>query len=64
MQKQVLVSFSIRKYHDEVLYDVSPMCASHILLGRPWKFDRRSIHDGFKNRFSFIKDKKLIILYH
>ena len=64
MQKQVLVSFSIRKYHDEVLSDVSPMCASHILLGRPWNFDRRSIHDGFKNRFSFIKDKKLIILYH
>ena len=35
VQKQVLVSFSIGKYHDEVLCDVVPMYASHILLGKP-----------------------------
>ena len=35
MQKQVLVSFLIEKNHDEVFYDVVPMYASHILLGRP-----------------------------
>ena len=35
MQKQVLVSFSIRKYHDDVHYDIVPMYASHILLGKP-----------------------------
>ena len=35
MQKQVLLSFSIEKYHDEVLYDIVPMNASHILLGGP-----------------------------
>ena len=35
VQKQVLVSFSIGKYHDEILCDVVPMYASHILLGRP-----------------------------
>ena len=62
MQKQVLLSFSIGKYHDEVLCDVVPMYASHILLGRPWKFDRRGNHDNFKNHFSFMKDKKLITL--
>ena len=32
MQKQVLVSFSIGKYHDEVLCDVVPMYASHVLF--------------------------------
>uniref|UniRef100_A0A2N9HFG3 Reverse transcriptase/retrotransposon-derived protein RNase H-like domain-containing protein n=1 Tax=Fagus sylvatica TaxID=28930 RepID=A0A2N9HFG3_FAGSY len=26
-----------------------PMHAGHILLGRPWQYDRRAIHDGFKN---------------
>ena len=61
MQKQVLVLFSIGKYHDKVLCEV-PMYASHILLGRPWQFDRRANHDGFKNRFSFMKDKKLVTL--
>ena len=32
--KQVLVSFSMGKYVDEVLCDVVPMQACHILLGR------------------------------
>ena len=62
VQKQVLLSFSIGKYHYEVLCDVVPMYASHILLGEPWQFDRRGNHDSFKNRFSFMKDKKLITL--
>ena len=28
----------------------------------PWKFNRRGNHDKFKNRFSFMKDKKLTTL--
>ena len=36
VNRQVLVSFSIGKYEDEVLCDVVPMHAGHILLGRPW----------------------------
>ena len=62
MKKQVLVSFSIGKYHNEILCDVFPMHASHILLGKPWQFDRRANHDGYKNCFSFMKDKKLVTL--
>ena len=54
INKQVLVSFSIGTYKDEVLCDV-PMHAGHILLGRPWQFDRKVTHDGFKNRYSFVK---------
>ncbi|RDY02221.1 hypothetical protein CR513_14354, partial [Mucuna pruriens] len=34
--KQVLVSFFIDKYKDEVLCDVAPMHAGHLLLRRPW----------------------------
>ena len=62
MQKQVLVSFSIGKYHDEFLCNVVPMYASHILLSRSWKFDRRASHDSFKNRFSFTMNNKLVTL--
>ncbi|RVW50081.1 hypothetical protein CK203_106827 [Vitis vinifera] len=50
VNKQVLVSFSIGRYKDEVLCDIVPMHAGHILLGRPWQFDRKVNHDGFKNR--------------
>jgi len=37
VSKQALILFSIRKkYKDNVLCDVVPMSACHILLGRPW----------------------------
>ncbi|KAJ4708850.1 Transposon Ty3-I Gag-Pol polyprotein [Melia azedarach] len=39
--KQVLIPFSIGKYEDEVLCDVPPTHAGHLLLGRPWQFDRK-----------------------
>ncbi|GKV34681.1 hypothetical protein SLEP1_g43035 [Rubroshorea leprosula] len=62
VNKQVLVSFSIERYKDEVLCDVVPMHAGHLLLGRPWQYDRRVTHDGFKNRYSFIMEGKTITL--
>ena len=61
--KQTLLSFSIGKlYKDEVLCDVLPMDACHVLLGRPWQFDRDVMHDGRKNTYSFMMDKKKIVL--
>ena len=60
--KQVVVPFSIGKYVDEVLCDVVPMEASHILLRRPWQYDRKAIHDGVKNRYTIVKDEKTITL--
>ena len=62
MTRQVLVAFSIGKYEDEVLCDVVPMHACHILLGRPWQYDRRVTHDGFTNRYSFTTKKQPISL--
>ncbi|KAJ7002777.1 hypothetical protein NC653_008093 [Populus alba x Populus x berolinensis] len=60
--KQVLIVFAIGKYSDEILCDVVPMHASHLLLGRPWQFDRKAVHDGFRNRFTMVKDGKTITL--
>jgi len=58
--KQAVVPFSIGKYVDEVLCDVVPMQASHILLGRPWQYDRKAVHDGVRNRYTIVKDGKTI----
>ena len=58
----MLITFSIGKYLNEVLYDIVPIHASHILLGRPWQYDRRVTHDGFKNMYSFVKEGKTIQL--
>ena len=60
--RQALISFSIGRYKDEILCDVVPMHASHILLGRPWQYDRRVVHDGFSNRYSFSMNGKPINL--
>ena len=59
VNRQVEVGFSIGKYEDFVLCDVVPMEACHLLLGRPWQYDRRVMHDGFTNKFTFVhKDRK------
>jgi len=62
VNKQVLVAFRISKYEDEVLCDVVPMQAGHLLLGRPWQFNRQVKHDGFTNKYSFVLNQRSIIL--
>ncbi|KAM2834679.1 hypothetical protein PS2_031678 [Malus domestica] len=63
VDKRCLVSFSIGKvYQDEVWCDVVPMDACHILLGRPWQYDRKALHDGFKNTYTFVKDEVKVVL--
>ena len=52
VNKQVLVSFSIGKYEDVV-----PMQVGHLLLGRPWQFDRKVQHDDFTNKYSFVHNQ-------
>ncbi|XP_022854589.1 uncharacterized protein LOC111375905 [Olea europaea var. sylvestris] len=60
--KRVLFNFSIGKYHDEVMCDIVFMNVGHILLGRPWQYDRKAIHDGCKHKYSFVKDGRFITL--
>ncbi|XP_056854340.1 uncharacterized protein LOC130503799, partial [Raphanus sativus] len=60
---QVVVPITIGRYEDEILCDVIPMEASHILLGRPWQSDRHVIHDGFTNKHSFeFRGKKTVLV--
>uniref|UniRef100_A0A151UDH9 Retrotransposon gag domain-containing protein n=1 Tax=Cajanus cajan TaxID=3821 RepID=A0A151UDH9_CAJCA len=54
VKDQVNVPFSIGKYKDEILCDIIPKDASHILLGRPWKHDRKAIHDGVTNKICLV----------
>lgn len=53
--KRAFVPFSIRNnYKDKVWCDVVSIDAGHILLGRPWGFDRDVVHDDRKNTYSFM----------
>ena len=56
VNEQYLVKFMIRSYQDEVLHDVIPMDICHMLLGRPWQFDRHVVHNGHANTYTLTKD--------
>jgi len=60
---QVKVKFSIGKYEDSVLCDVVPMEACHILLGRPWQFDKKTMHNGLTNKITFTHKAKKFVLH-
>lgn len=38
-------------YHDDINCDVVHKDVCHILLGQPWQFDRRTMHDGYDNMY-------------
>ncbi|KAK1682411.1 hypothetical protein QYE76_043259 [Lolium multiflorum] len=55
----VTVNFKIGPYEDTIECDVVPMTVCHMLLGRPWQYDKKAIHDGHSNVYTFkVKDKK------
>eukprot|EP00253_Pinus_taeda_P022420 PITA_22420 len=54
--EQCEVEFQIGKYRDKILCDGMPMDVCHLLLGRPWQFDRSAVHDGKTNCYKFVKD--------
>ena len=64
IDKRCLVKFTIGKfYKDEIWCDVIPMDAYHILLGRPWQYDRKVTHDSEKNTYTFWKDGSKVVLF-
>ena len=60
---QVKVEFSVGNYKDKVLCDVVPMEACHILLGRPWQFDKKTKHNGLTNEITFTHKEKKFVFY-
>ena len=63
LYKHVKFSLSVENYKDDVLSDVVPMEVCHILLGRPWKFDKKTTHDDVTNEITFTHMEKKFILY-
>jgi hypothetical protein len=60
--KQYLVEFKIGRYNDKILCDVIPMDVCHLLLGRPWQYDRNVIHDGRMNKYTLEKNGRTHML--
>jgi hypothetical protein len=60
--KQCLVEFKIGGYNDKILCDFIPMDVCHLLLGRPWQYDRNVVHDGRKNTYTLEKNGRTHML--
>ncbi|GJU64587.1 RNA-directed DNA polymerase [Tanacetum coccineum] len=62
--RRALSSTPVReeKLQYKIWCDVIPIDACHVLLGRPWQFDRRVIHDGYLNTYSFVHNNRKIVL--
>ncbi|XP_076931934.1 uncharacterized protein LOC143597275 [Bidens hawaiensis] len=55
VSKRALVSFSVgTTYKDDIWCDVVPIDACHLLLGRPWEYERSVEHNGRSNTYSFM----------
>ncbi|CDY22698.1 BnaC08g43320D [Brassica napus] len=61
--QRALVSFSVGPiYKDRLYFDVAPMDISHLILGRPWEYDRRVTHEGVTNTYSSTWNAQQIVL--
>jgi hypothetical protein len=56
MSLNCLVEFKIGGYNNKILCDVIPMDFCHLLLGRPWKYERNVIHDERMNTYTLEKN--------
>ena len=56
VSEQCEIELQIGNYKDTLFYDVMPMDVCHILLGRPWQYERDAKHDGRKNVYELEKD--------
>eukprot|EP00253_Pinus_taeda_P012208 PITA_12208 len=55
VDEQSEVEFQIGRYKDKIICDIMPMDVFHILLGRPWQYDRKVTHDEVLNCYKFEK---------
>ncbi|KAE8688130.1 Calmodulin-binding protein 60 E [Hibiscus syriacus] len=56
-----------RSGHNKAIYSLPPKRVDHLtstIIGasRPWKLDKKAIHDGFTNRYTFYHHEKKFIL--
>jgi hypothetical protein len=60
--QRVRVPFKVGEYVDTIECDVAPMAVCHLLLRRPWQYDRSYLHCGQTNQYTIkCKGKNLVL---
>ncbi|KAH0751925.1 hypothetical protein KY290_005193 [Solanum tuberosum] len=60
--KQASIRSSMEKYNEELVCDMVPMLACHLLLWRLWQFDRDVAHQGRSYKYIFMIEGKKYVL--
>ena len=62
VREKCLVDFQIGQYKNQVLCDIVDMNSCHVLLGKPWQYDCRAVHDCVRNVFTVEKGGRKFFL--
>ena len=62
VMKQAKIPLKIGVYTGEVLCDVTPMTACHVLLGRPWLSDNHVKYDGKYNKIRLNSEGQRVVI--
>lgn len=58
IHERCIVTYSIGSFRDQILCDVLPLKVCHLLLGRPWLYNKKVQQCRFKNPYTFQHGKK------
>ncbi|CAL0303552.1 unnamed protein product [Lupinus luteus] len=61
-ESDTILEGDLLMYMDSVVCDVVDMDASHLLLGRPWQYDKNTTHEGQTDKFSFEHQNRKVVL--
>lgn len=56
VSEQCEVDLQVGTYKDNIICYNIPMDVCHVLLGRPWQYEKKVVHEGRRNYYSFEKD--------
>ena len=60
--KQIWISFSLGKYKDSILYDVTHMDDCHLHLGNPWWRYRNVVYNPVKNYYRVVMERNYVLV--
>ncbi|RDY13046.1 hypothetical protein CR513_02086, partial [Mucuna pruriens] len=62
VDRKMEVTFTLGSYKDKVVFYVVLIEATHLLLERPWQYDKTMIHNEVTNRFTFVHLGQRVVL--
>ena len=60
--EKTYVHFKIGDYYDTVECDIMPLRDCHLILGRAWQYDNKTLYNAHKNTYTISKNGEIFLL--